>query len=100
MGEMEKFKYLASKLPLGAWKEAIELVTLQTELRNDFGKFVICFQKNCFKTPMSCAQAIRKLGNLSQGELYVLSYKEKFHLLFEKADLDHVKCQELFFYGL
>lgn len=100
MNKMEKFKYLVSKLPLSARKEAIELVTKQPELKSDFSKFINCFKKNFFVPPMSCSQAIQEIGNLSQGELSVASYKEKFHLLTGKAGLDYVKCQDLFFEGL
>ena len=49
---------------------------------------------------MTCSQAIRDLGNLSQGELRVPVYKERFHLLAERAGLDAKDCVDLFFDGL
>ena len=49
---------------------------------------------------MTCSQDIRKLGNLSQGELRVPIYKERFHLLAEGAGLDAKDCVDLFFDGL
>ena len=49
---------------------------------------------------MTCSQAIRKLLNLSQGELKVHVYKERFHLLAECSSLDAKGCVGLFFYGL
>ena len=49
---------------------------------------------------MTCSQAICELGNLSQGELRVPVYKERFHLLAERAGLDAKDCVDLFFYGL
>ena len=49
---------------------------------------------------MTCSQAIQELGNLSQGELRVPVYKERFHLLAERAGLDAKDCVDLFFDGL
>ena len=46
---------------------------------------------------MTCSQAIQELGNLSQGELRVPVYKERFHLLAERAALDAKDCVNLFF---
>ena len=49
---------------------------------------------------MTFSQAIQELGNLSQGELRVPVYKERFHLLAERAGLDAKDCVNLFFDGL
>ena len=49
---------------------------------------------------MTCSQAIQELVNLSQGELRVPVYKERFHLLAERAGLDAKDCVNLFFDGL
>ena len=50
--------------------------------------------------PISQAQAIRALGGLTQEDLSVSQYQEKFHLLAQRAGLDPGKCTELFFEGL
>ena len=49
---------------------------------------------------MTSSQAIRKLGNLSQRELKVPIYKERFRHLAKHASLDAKDCVDLFFNGL
>lgn len=49
---------------------------------------------------MTFSQSICKLGNLSQGELKVPVYNERFHLLTEHAGLNAKDCADLLFDGL
>ena len=100
VSDFNKFKRLVAKLPVASWKVAVALVQSDPSLKVNFEDFLVAFRRHQLVPPMTCSQAICKLGNLSQGELRVPVYKERFHLLAEHAGLDAKDCVNLFFDGL
>ena len=100
VSDFNKFKRLVAKLPVASQKVAVARVQSDPSLKVNFEDFLVAFRCHQLVPPMTCSQAIRKLGNLSQGELRVPVYKERFHLLAERAGLDAKDCIDLFFDGL
>ena len=100
VSDLNMFKRLIAKLPVASQKVAVALVQLDPPLKNNFKDFLVAFCCHQLVPPMTCSQAIQELGNLSQGELRVPVYKERFHLLAERAGLDAKYCVDLFFDGL
>ena len=97
VSDFNKLKRLEAKLPVASLKVAIDLVQSNPSLTSNFEDFFVAFHCHQLVPPMTCSQAIRKLGNLSQGELKVPVYKEKFHLLAKRAGLNAKDCGYLFF---
>ena len=100
VSDFNKFKRLVAKLPVASRKVAVALVQSDLSLKGNFEDFLVAFHCHQLVPPMTCSQAIRELGNLLQGELRVPVYKERFHLLAERAGLDAKDCINLFFDGL
>ena len=98
--DREKFKRLLRALPPSDRQTALELLLQEPDLKNNFCRFLKVFKQNNSVPPMSQAQAVRALGGLTQEDLSVSQYQEKFHLLAQRAGLDPGKCTELFFEGL
>ena len=91
---------MVAKLPVASRKMAVALVQLDPSLKGNFEDFLVAFRRHQLVPPMACSQAICELGNLSQGELRVPVYKERFHLLAERAGLNAKDCINLFFDSL
>ena len=100
LDDQEKFRRLLKVLPLAHRQTALELLLQNSALKTNFPLFLKEFKQNNSVPPMTQAQAIKALGNLSQEDLTVAQYHEKFHLLSQRAGLDPEKCSELFFEGL
>ena len=69
LSDFNKFKRLVATLPVPSWKVAIALVQSNQTLNSNFEDFLVAFCYHHSVPPMTCSQAICKLGNLFQGEL-------------------------------
>ena len=100
VSKFNKSKRLVAKLPVASWKVAVALVQFTPSLKNIFEDFLVAFCFHQLVPPMTCSQAICKLGNIFQGKLMVPICKEVFNLLSECAGLDAKDCVDLFFDSL
>lgn len=81
-------------------KIAMDPLLKDPSLKHNFHLFLQEFQQNNLVPPMSQAHAIKALGNLTQEEILVTQYQEKFNLLAQRAGLESQKCTKLFFIDL